>query len=247
MEPRRRRGLAAQVLRALPQIGITLPEKFKGHTLIVDLVGARLRLGTRDVAQILDMPTMSDERLTGAVRLIAALAKAAYQVRPELCVAVNARMVNICLKHGNTPDAAIGYMVVGCIFLGGVLGRYQQGYEFGRLALELVEKYDNAKQRAEVNFVVGYFGTSWLRPATDAETLWKAAYTSGLDSDDLFHTGCACCATILSYFMRGVPTNTIMDRSAEYLDLLQRVGLREPAGAVTAVRQAIRNLRGETT
>jgi len=174
------------------------------------------------------------------------LAKAAYQVNPKLCVAVNARMVNLCLRHGNTADAAIGYMVFGAIFLGGVLGKYQQGYEFGRLALDLVEKYDNVKQRAEVNFVVGYFGTSWLRPATEAEGLWKVAHESGLETGDLFHTGCACCATTLSYFMRGVPMGEIEKEAASYLDLLQRMGLQEPAGAVSAVRQAIRNLRGET-
>jgi hypothetical protein len=109
-----------------------------------------------------------------------------------------------------------------------------------------VEKYENVQQKAEVNFVVGYFGTSWRRPATEAEELWKLAYTSGLETGDLFHTGCACCATILSYFMRGVPMSEILEASEEYLELLHRVGLHEPAGAVRAVRQAIRNLRGST-
>lgn len=226
--------------------GVSLPAKFNPGSLVVDLIEARLRIGFRDVAQIRDLKTMSDERLTGGIRMIAALAKAAYQIRPELCVAVNARMVNLCLKHGNTADAAIGYMVFGSIFLGGVLGKYKRGYEFGKLALDLVEKYENVKQRAEVNFVVGYFGTSWLRPAPEAEELWSIARKSGLETGDLFHTGCACCATTLSYFMRGIPTDRIMAESEESLAVLSKIGLREPAGAVTAVRQAIRNLRAET-
>lgn len=226
--------------------GIRLPAKFHPPSFVADLVGARLRLGRREVADILELPTMGDERLAGAVRLMAAVAKAAYQLRPELCVAVNARMVNLCLKHGNTADSSIGYMVFGSIFLGGILGQYRRGYEFGRLALDLVEKYENLSQKAEVNFVVGYFGTSWQRPAIEAEELWEAARSAGLETGDLFHTGCACCATVLGRFMRGAPIAEIRETSDAYLELLRRVGLREPEGAVTAVRQAVRNLQGET-
>lgn len=226
--------------------GIKLPPKFHPPSFVVDLVGAKLRLGRRPVASLLDLPTMTDERLRGAVRMIAAVAKAAYQVRPELCVAVNARMVNLCLKNGNTSDNAIGYMVFGAIFLGGILGNYRRGYEFGRLSLDLIEKYDNVQQKAEVNFVVGYFGTSWLRPATEAERLWQIAHESGLETGDLFHMGCASCATMLSYYMRGVSLDRLLEESEGHLQLLERVGLREPAGAVKAVRQAVLNLRGET-
>ena len=226
--------------------GIRLPAKFSPPSFVVDLVGAKLRFGGRSVADVLDLPTMEDARLSGAVRLIAAVAKAAYQLRPELCVAINAKMVNLCMKHGNTADSAIGYMVFGSIFLGGILGDYRRGHEFGRLALDLVEKYDNAQQKAEVHFVVGYFGTSWLRPATEAEELWRTAFATGLQTGDLFHTGCASCATTLSYFMRGESLDRILEASREYLDFLDSVGLDEPAGAVTAVRQAARNLRGQT-
>jgi len=226
--------------------GIRLPARFHPPSFVVDLVGAKVRLGRRGVADILDLPAMDDNRLAGAVRLIGAVAKAAFQVRPELCVAINARMVNLCLQHGNTADSAIGYMVFGCIFLGGILGNHRRGYEFGRLSLDLVEKYENLSQKAEVHFVVGYFGTSWLRPVTEAEELWRTAYSSGLETGDLFHTGCASCATTLSYLMRGVPMAQILEASDDYLELLERVGLSEPAGAVTAVRQAVRNLQGST-
>jgi serine/threonine protein kinase/predicted ATPase len=226
--------------------GVRLPARFHPPSFLVDLIGARLRLGRRDVSDILEMPRMNDERLAGAVRLIAAAAKAAYQMRPELCVAVNAKMVKLCLRHGNTVDSAIGYMVFGCIFLGGILGQYRRGYEFGRLALDLVERYENRPQKAEVNFVVGYFGTSWVRPAKEAEELWRTAHSSGLETGDLFHTGCASCATILGAYMRGEQLDEILEAANGYLEMLDRVGLREPAGAVRGVRQAIRNLRGET-
>jgi tetratricopeptide (TPR) repeat protein len=50
----------------------------------------------------------------------------------------------------------------------------------------------------------------------------------------------------MSWFMRGVPLTDLDVKAATYLDVLNRRRLREPAGVVTALRQVIRNLRGET-
>lgn len=231
---------------AVAAFGVRLPARFVPPLFAIDFVRARWRLRGRAPATLVDLPLMTDARLETAVRLMSAGAKAAYQVRPELCVAVATRSVNLCLTHGNTPDCAIGYMVFGAIFQGGVLANHRAGYEFGRLALDLVERYGNARQRAEVNFVVGYFGTSWLRPATEAEALWRTAFEAGLETGDLFHTGCACAGTIMSYHMRGVPLDETWQASERMLDVLERARLEEPAGVVRTTRQVIRNLQGLT-
>lgn len=232
--------------RALVPLGMKLSANFNPVPFVLDLAEDWLRFRGRTIASIADLPESSDPRLISTVRLLAAMGKAAYQLRPELCIAILVKLVNRCLRSGNTPDCAVGYMAVGTIFIGGILGRHRDGYEFGNACLELVEKYDNGRQRAEVNFVVGYFGTSWLRPASEAERLWEIAYQAGLQSGDLFHTGCACCATVLSQFMRGVPLDEVWAKTEDYVALLRRFSLHESLGATQAVRQAIRNLRGVT-
>ena len=231
---------------AVEPFGIRLPATFVPPLFIIDLIAARLRLRGKTTTDLLALPPATEEKLLTGVRLANAVAKAAYQVRPELCVAVTTKIVNLCLRHGNTPDCAIAYMVFGSIFHGGVLGNYRFGYDFGRLALALVDRYRNDQQRAEVNFVVGYFGTSWLRPATEAEALWKRAYEAGIETGDLFHTGAACAGTSMSYFMRGVPLDRLWTETEHFLDFLKRNRLREPLGVVTVVRQAAKNLRGDT-
>jgi hypothetical protein len=112
--------------------------------------------------------------------------------------------------------------------------------------LGIVERFRNDEQRAEVNFVVGYFATSWRAPAAEAEKLWQAALQAGQASGDLFHTGCAACATVLGQFLRGVPLEDLWPLSGEYYALARKYRLTEPARAILAVRQAIRNLRGQT-
>lgn len=237
--------------RTAALLGFELPAKFHLLRFLRDYLESKLRLWRRDVAALLELPTAADPRVEAAVRLLSAVAKAAYQVQPGLNVVVSTKGINLCLKHGNSRDCAVCYLAYGVIFQGGVLGHHRRGYEFGRLALNLVEKYGNAAQRSEVHFVVGYFATSWMRPATEAEELWRIAYhAAGADqrgdAADLFNIGCSSAATIMSYHMRGVPMDEARRASERYLEFLQRASLREPIGVLTGVRQFIRNLRGQT-
>src|SRR5207249_83357 len=90
------------------------------------------------------------------------------------------------------------------------------------------------------------FGTSWLRPVAEAEALWQTAMQAGLESGDWFHTGCACAGTIMSLWMRGAALDTVWAESERFLELLRPANLSEPIATITAVRQTIRNLRGQT-
>jgi serine/threonine protein kinase len=227
-------------------LGIEIPAKFAPPLFARDFAAAQLRLIGRKPADLLALPTMPDGRLRLAVRLANAGAKAAYQVQPVLCVALCTKIVRLCLIHGNSPDCAIGYMVFGAIFQGGILKRYAVGHELGQLALALVDKYQNERQRAEVSFVVGYFGMSWLRPAIEAEALWRKAFEAGQSSGDLFHMGCAAAGRIMSLHMRGVPLDVIEREASELLPLLAKHGQHETPKLIAAVRQAARDLRGAT-
>lgn len=232
---------------AAASFGIRLPANFIPPAFLVDLAWAWLSLGRRRIADLSQLPELADERRRWAVRIISATAKSAFQIRPELCVAISTKAVTLCLRHGNIGESAVPYMVFGTIFMGGVLGRYETGHEFGRVALDLVERFNNRTQRAEVRFVVGYFGTSWLRPATEAEALWQQAHDAGLDSGDLFHTGCACAGTVQSQLMRGAPLDAVYAQTEQHAEWLSRAQQRETLGCVRAVRQTIACLKGATT
>src|SRR5258707_162490 len=92
--------------RACCALTVLAPPSF-----VVELIATRLRLLSTKPADLLQLPTMPHGRLRLAVRLANAGAKAAFQLRPELCVAVCTKIVRLCLTHGNTPECAIGYMV----------------------------------------------------------------------------------------------------------------------------------------
>jgi len=182
-----------------------------------------------------------------AVKLMAAILKSAYQIKPELAVANAMVMVNLCMKRGNTADSAIGYLVFGGIFMGGILGMRETGQQFGQLAQDLNKKFNNATQKSEVLFVNGYFATSWLNPSKEAEAYFQKAYEVGLETGDLFHTGCSCCASLQHQLMRGEPLPIIEKNANAYLELLQKLSNnQETIGTVEAIKQAVACFQGKT-
>ena len=232
--------------QALKLFGVSLPASFIPPLFLADLARAKWRMRGKKIADLIDLPVCQDEKLRTAMRLIGALLKAAYQIRPELCIANAVKAVNLSLQHGTTEDNAVAYVVFGGIFIGGVLGKHQAGYEFGKLALAMNARFDNLKQRSEVNFVSGYFTDFWLKPAEHTEQFYRAAYQSGLQTGDFFHLSCAACTLVESQYIRGVPLAEVKKLGGDYLEFMQRINSREAAGAITATLRAILNLQGMT-
>ena len=231
---------------AVALLGVSLPSKFIPPDFLKDVVLNRFLLGRKKIPDIINMKEMTDENLRMAILLMATFGRSAYQIKPELCIAVCTKMVNICLEHGNADGGFIGYLAFGPIFMGAILKRKQSGFDYGELILALVEKYKSQFYKAETHFVVGYFAIPWRRPATEMERYWQIAYEAGLEVGDFFHTSCAICGTIQSYYMRGMPFNEIEKAANRYLEFLKRIKNTDGILTLASVQQSIKNLRGET-
>ena len=227
---------------------IKLPQNPPKPALIINMLKTKSKFKGQPIRDFVNHKAAEDKDIILAVKLMAAILKSAYQIKPELAVANAMVMVNLCMKRGNTSESAIGYLVFGGIFMGGILGMRKIGQQFGQLARDLNEKFGNMTQRSEVLFVNGYFATSWLNPAIEAESYFSKAYETGLETGDLFHTGCSCCATLQHQLMRGVSLKEIEKKASAYEELLENLSNnQELIGTVKAVKQAVLCFQGKTS
>ena len=227
--------------------GIELPGRFVPPDLALDFALIKWKTRGRPVVELAELPQMTDRRMATGANLATALLKAAFQIRPELCVAMSAKLTRLALAHGLFEDAAVALLPIGPIFQGGLLGRARAGDDWGQLCLAVVDRFENRKQAAEVNFVYAYFAKSWVEPLAATEEQFRAAYQIGLETGDFFHVSCACSGITQTMLMRGAPLGVVIDECERYLGFLRRVDSRENLGTVLAVRQSARNLRGETS
>ncbi|MDD2699468.1 MAG: response regulator [Arcobacteraceae bacterium] len=223
---------------------LKLPKKFIPPQFIASFIALKIKLNKYKIDELINLPTSSDEEFKMLIRLLANTLQAAYQIQPELCVANAMILVNLCLERGLTKEAVIGFTVFGVIFQGGILGNHNLGYEYNKLSHEMLKKFNNKIQHAEVKFVSNYFSTSWKLPSSQTELNWHEAYENGLEIGDWFHTGCAVAGIIQSMFMRGVDLDTILHAIKHFEIVLMNIGANEQHGAILSVKQTIKNLQG---
>lgn len=228
---------------AIQSFGISTPKTFIPPLFIIGFLRLKLKLRAYAIEDLIHLPESNDEDFKMTIRLLANTLQAAYQIRPELSVANALIIVKLCLERGLTKESVIGFMVFGVIFEGAILGNHKRGFDYSQLSFDMLKRFNNTTQHAEVKFVCGYFANSWIQPAFETENIWHIAYKNGLDVGDWFHTGCAAAGIVQSMFMRGVIFEEIFEKIKYFEKTLDNIGTREQYGAIISVKQALLNLK----
>ena len=64
-------------------------------------------------------------------------------------------MVKVSLQHGTSGASASAYALLGSVLLAGLFHRYGEGYRFGKLACDLVERHGFIASQAKVYVSMG--------------------------------------------------------------------------------------------
>lgn len=225
---------------------LKIPKTFVPPVFVMKFIQLKIKLKSYDIDKLAQLPESKDEEFAMMIRILANALQAAYQIKPELCVANSLIMVKLCLDKGLTKESVIGFTVFGVIFQGAILENHTLGFKYSQVALSILNKFNNQIQHAEVKFVSNYFANSWKEPSRKSEVNWNETYHNGLEIGDWFHTACAAAGIVQSMFMRGVPFQTILEKISIFETLLHNIGTPEQRGAILTIKQSILNLKNET-
>ena len=128
------------------------------------------QLGSRPIESLLDLPVMSDPRIRAMIEVLSELFAPAYLTDPNLDHLVLLRMAILSIQHGNTHASAVAYGYLNTV-VGARFGRYAEGYRFGVLGMDLVDKkgLDRAKPRVYRNMAA--WVVPWVRHLREARAL----------------------------------------------------------------------------
>lgn len=232
--------LGAKLLKAFGKNFSAKPSKPR---LIANIALTKIATRKLNYADLLQLKVATNEEHITVIKLIAAMLKSAYQIAPELCVEGAAKMVRYCAKHGNTSDSPVGYFVFGGIFLGGVFGNHETGYNFGNLSLELVDRFNSEKQRSEIEFIHGYFCNTWVKGPISTTSYFEKAYRSGSLTGDFFHMSCSRAAHAENMLLFGSSLEDTMNDAGDYQHFVRQSKNTEALIALESVKYASNALR----
>jgi predicted ATPase/class 3 adenylate cyclase len=191
-----RYGEAVDVgVRVAASLGVALPRKPSLIHVLWGVVKTLWAQRGRDPLEFENLPAATNPQIQAAILLLSNSAGAAYFGEPNLLPLIGMTCTRLSLKHGMTPQSPYTF-AVWALVLCGVLGRIENGYRFGQLALSVGRRYGGADE-ARARFVVDTFIAHWKEPLADVARQLYADWANNRDSGD--EEDATYCAGVLGY------------------------------------------------
>jgi PAS domain S-box-containing protein len=200
-------------------------------------------LNGRSIESLIELPMMSDPEMQAAMSVLSTLSAPAMNTDTNLFRLLLCRMVNVSIEYGITPASTHGYAWFGVI-LGPVFHRYKDGYQFGKLAVELVEKYDFLGWKAKVYYAMESV-LLWTQPLDSAIDFVRAAFLTGLETGDLTFACYSSHHLVTDLLLRGERLDQVWLESMKALDFARDAKFQDVADCVLSIQRFVQKTRGQ--
>lgn len=232
-------------LECLRLFGIEIPAHPTREEVDAEYEKVCASLGERPIESLIDLPLMSDGEMRAAMRVLSGLLAPAYFTDFNLVCLHLCHMVNLSLKYGTTDASPTAYVWFGVI-LGHVFDRYPDGYRFGKVACELVEKYDLLAYKCKTYFPMEMM-TLWTQPVGPAIESIRKAFRAGVETGERTIACYSCNHVISDLLLRGDPLDEIWLETERGLEFVSKANYRDVADIIVGQQRFIENMRGRTT
>jgi PAS domain S-box-containing protein len=234
----------AAALTCLRLFGIDIPADPDWEQVEAEYAVVRQTLVRHPIEELLGLPLMADAELQAAMQLLSSLLSPAYFTNPNLFCWLVCRMVNFSCEHG-----ICGASVHGCAYLGGILGpvfhRYFEGYRFGRLACDLVEKHGFVAYQAKAHHSMGLVAL-WTQPIGMAIDFHRSAIRAASETGDLTSACYAMEDCLMLLMQRNDPLDAVGRELEERLSFVRKTGFRDMADTLLCQQRFVAAMQGRT-
>src|SRR5262249_34817753 len=201
------------------------------------------RLGSRAIEEVADLPLMQDPEALATLDLLNSLSVPALYTDENLFALSICRAANLSLERGNSDAAPAIYQALGLI-AGARFGHYDEGYRFGKMACDLLERRGLSHFGGRTYFLFAV-QVPWTRPLGEAIDPARRAFQMVKEHGDPAFASYALRAVSSILLALGHPLDQI-EREAEHgLEFVRRFGFF--LDRISAPLALIRTLRGRTT
>ncbi len=175
-------------ITGLQLLGIDFPQQNLSQAVEQEYSLAQKTLGQREIRELEQLPEIENPKIEVAISLLLSMQPVGYFYKLDVWALAIVKCARLLMKYGNTFEAAPAYCQYG-LYLNLNSGQFQTGYEFGRLGIELSERYFNKSHESMTYFIFGFGLSPWVEPAKISKNLSLKGYNSGLEYGNLQWAG----------------------------------------------------------
>jgi PAS domain S-box-containing protein len=203
------------------------------------------QVGSRSIEDLVDLPLMDDPTALATLDVFTKVFPPALFTDAKLLSLAACRAVNLSLEKGNSDGSCVAYVWLGMI-AGPHFGNYKDGFRFGRLGYELVEKRGLTRFAARTYLWFAQFVVPWTKHVRECREHMRRAFEAANSSGDLTIAAYSCNNLNTNYLAAG---DALVDAELETqkgLEFAARARFGFVTDIILAQRQLIRMLRGLT-
>ena len=232
-------------IEILPELGIHLSLEANEITQRTEIQKEfiELTLENKSIGSLAKLPAMVNEQKLASIPLIQQVLSASNTVKFALFIELVLTLVSLCLKYGNPPQASLIYSYYGML-LCGVMGKTEDGYQFGELSIRLLEKNHNSELRAEVFFLYYGYIWCWKNPINDkvAQAQLLHGLQQGMSAGHNEYVGLLTQAYCTIKFLGGCNLEEIEQDYEKYILLVKKLYQEYSINFLNICKNITRNL-----
>ncbi|WP_449421017.1 trifunctional serine/threonine-protein kinase/ATP-binding protein/sensor histidine kinase [Phormidium nigroviride] len=200
----------------LQKLGVNFPNSVTSLEIKQYVENTLASLPSCAIAELVNFPVMQEPNALAALRIMTSLVPSVHQAAPHLFPIIACEEVNLSLKYGNSPCSAPGYADFG-IIVSTVLNKLEEGYQFGQLALKIMDKFSDKSVQSMTQFKVAAFNQSNRESIQQAINLLKESYQVGLETGDSVHSLVSTSFRLMYTYLSGAEgLETLLEELAIY-------------------------------
>ncbi len=219
-------------LSVLRQLGVPLETKLPNQV--------------ESIQELIHLPAMDDPYKLAAADILIDVITPAWTLNPEIFQQTIFTLVNLSFNFGHCPAAAFGYAWYGA-FLCETLGDVDSGYQFGQLAVKLLDKFDAKGLRSSVNDLFATHIGHWKDHTRTTLPFHLEGLRYGLETGNLEYVGYSAAEYCQYLFLVGESLDVVEEKCRYYLALIQKLQLKFHFLYLAPWQQGVLNLRGDLT
>lgn len=235
----------AKGIEGLAILGIDLSPNPGALSVLKEVLLVKWNVGKRKASDLLNLPIMADAEKQAAARLLMEIGPSAYVTGNDNLYGLTSLMVvNLCLKHGNCPQASFAYITYGAV-LAEAFGDYQSCKEFGNLGVDLNLKLDDIEYRCRTIAAYGVLSHHRDHHLSKIGDWFKKGVVAGYQSGDLFFL--TACASNSAFWNPLLNLDEKIAEQEKYMKVIRDAGYQDGYDVGAMLLQVSKNFNGGTS
>ncbi|MEG4010124.1 AAA family ATPase, partial [Microcoleus sp. Pol11C1] len=227
---------------ALLQLGVKLPTETDETQIGKALQTLGSQQGGKLIEELVDLPVMTNPQTQAAIQLLGALFPPVFLGMPGLLPILSSMMVSLSIDFGNAPASTVGYAIHGMV-LCAFLEEVETGYSFGKLAMNLLDRFNIPELKATIPAFFGSFIQHRQEAIRATIPTLKGSYTAAMETGNFLQSAYSILLYLESNFFSGVELDTWETEIASYSAAMTQAKQYSAQAYFDIIQQTVNNFR----